>query len=325
MKNFGYGLQLPSDVYHFCKLTLRSILKHSKNEDIKNLYHLTSYKNINTDIIISSSDKTKKPKSIMQNQIENEINTNFLQLKEQSGMIIHLKEEITKKGVETWNMLIKYLPPNIFNFCRKSLIYSLTNNSNLFRWKRSNSDKCELCQKKQTQLHVLNNCTVAVRDGRYNWRHDSILSTLVNYMSYLSQHGFKMYADLNGFRSPSELFKSYRPDIVLRKNDKLFIFELTVCFETNTLKSRNYKINRYKDIEKDAVAPLYVAEKYFIEITSIGFITKSIQPFQRFCKLYKINTERMMKKASETAIRASFYIFNRRNKEWTNPELLNFT
>ena len=65
-----------------------------------------------------------------------------------------------------------------------------------------------------------------------------------------------------------------------------------------------------------------VVEKYFIEITSKGFIPKSIKPFERFCKSQSINI-----RASETAIRASFYICicNRRNKEWNNPELLNFT
>ena len=57
---------------------------------------------------------------------------------------------------------------------------------------------------------------------------------------------FKLFADLIGLKSSTELFNRLIPDIALAKNDNLII-ELTCCFETNFAKSRKYKINRYEN------------------------------------------------------------------------------
>ena len=57
---------------------------------------------------------------------------------------------------------------------------NLPHNSNLAKWyKGSYTDECKLCGKKQTLLHVLNNCEVALNLHRYNTRHDRILQLIV--------------------------------------------------------------------------------------------------------------------------------------------------
>ena len=60
-----------------------------------------------------------------------------------------------------------------------------------------------------------------------------------------------VYANILGYKNPSELFRNLRPDIVLLKRDSLVSIELTCCFETNLINSRNYKIDRYRNLEED--------------------------------------------------------------------------
>ena len=143
----------------------------------------------------------------------------------------------------------------MWSFAKKSLCFyqeSYSTNTiaqlstNLARWKKVASNQCGLCKsKKQTQIHMLNN------SGRHTWRHDSILFTLCHYLSMLERCGYTIYADILGYKNPSELFRNLRPDIVLLKRDSLVSIELTCCFETNLINSRNYKIDRYRNLEED--------------------------------------------------------------------------
>ena len=139
----------------------------------------------------------------------------------------------------------------LFFFCFFLFIYVFLLLLLLLLWKKTTDDKCLLCQNKQTQLHVLNNCTKAAEDGRYTWRHDSILYTLLHYIQQLTNFGFEIYADLQGFRPPTQLFNRFRPDIVLVKENEITAIELTCCFETNIIKSNEYKKMKYENLEKD--------------------------------------------------------------------------
>ena len=60
-------------------------------------------------------------------------------------------------------------------------------------------------------------------------------------------------------------------------------------------------------------------------ITTLGFVSRNIKDFAKFVKPLGISYERMIGKCMETALRASFYIFTRRDKEWPNAELPIFT
>ena len=62
-----------------------------------------------------------------------------------------------------------------------------------------------------------------------------------------------LYADIEGFKNPSSLFESVGPDIVLIINNVHHIVELAVCFETNLLKSHDYKARKYKNIGEDVI------------------------------------------------------------------------
>ena len=185
----------------------------------------------------------------------------------------------TRTSLTSWQQMCDRMPPNIFVFPTKTLIFSLSNNTNLFRWKRSPSELCGLCNKKQTQLDVLNNCSVSENSGRYLWRHNSVLYTMYHYISQLVSRGYEVFVDLEGYQNPSELFRNVRPDLVLKRNGKLISIELTCCFETNLAKSREYKIQKYQSIENDCYETNVSVEKLFVEVTSLGFTPRVIRTF----------------------------------------------
>ena len=81
------------------------------------------------------------------------------------------------------------------------------------------------------QIHMLSNCPAAVRWGGYSWHHNLILYTMCHYLLQSDNVGCKLHADLNGFKSPTELFNRLIPDIVLVRNNKLTITELMCCFK----------------------------------------------------------------------------------------------
>ena len=141
---------------------------------------------------------------------------------------------------------------------------------------------------------------------------------------YYDYYGFKIYADLQGYRCPSELFQLFRPDVVVTKNDTIYVIELTCCFETNTEKSRNYKMGKCNQIERDCLLTFRHFKKIFVRITTLGHITKHIKQLKRLFSGTEINCTRMLEKCMEVSMRASFYLYIRRNKSWTNPDLLKF-
>ena len=94
---------------------------------------------------------------------------------------------------------------------------------------------------------------------------------------------FKLFADLIGLKSSTELFNRLIPDIALAKNDNLII-ELTCCFETNFAKSRKYKINRNEN-KKKAVRTLNgLPTKIIVEESTLDFVPKDLNRFKKLCK-----------------------------------------
>ena len=245
-------------------------------------------------------------------------------LNEQQILIRHITNVCSPKVINMWQALTKRMPTNIFNFCRKALILCLPNKSNLFRWKITDDNKCILCENMQTQLHVLSNCCKCL--SRYTWRHDSVLNSLLQQICQIKPLEY-IYCDSNKlqYKNTSQLFLTQRPDVAILDNQSIIVIELTICYETNTKKSREYKINRNKDLKTQLIDPSKKLRVFFVEFTSLGFISKeSYEPFCKYLKEIKVNYEHAIYKCMETIIRSSYYIFCRRNKSWTDPDLLDY-
>ena len=133
----------------------------------------------------------------------------------------------------------------------------------------------------------------------------------------------KLFVDLDGYPNPGECFGSQRPDIVIINGKEVIVIELSVCYEIRTEEARNFKKRRYQNLKSDLSIKWEKLSIIYEEITTLGFVSRNIKDFAKVVKPLGISYERMIGKCMETALRASFYIFTRRDKEWSNPKLLN--
>ena len=90
------------------------------------------------------------------------------------------------------------LPSEGLKFALNAASDSLPHNSNLSIWRRREglTDGCKLCGRKQTLLHILNDCPVALELKRYNQHHDSVLNEIVGFIKPRLPPGANIIADL---------------------------------------------------------------------------------------------------------------------------------
>ena len=77
-----------------------------------------------------------------------------------------------KKQLEVWSAAVNSLPSKDLKSALNGASDTLPHNSNLSIWRRREglTDSCKLCGRKQTLLHILNDCPVALELRRYNQR-----------------------------------------------------------------------------------------------------------------------------------------------------------
>ena len=79
----------------------------------------------------------------------------------------------------SWNTLLA-MPQQLLTFCLSATYDTLPSPSNLNRWHINPEASCLLCKKQAcTTAHILGACTVALRQGCFTFRHDSVLCFLV--------------------------------------------------------------------------------------------------------------------------------------------------
>ena len=82
-------------------------------------------------------------------------------------------------------------------------------------WKKAINSLCNACLKTQTLQHVVSACSVHLDEGRYTWRHNSILTILAHYLSSVKKD-YSIFADIEGFDNPSVITgMEDRPDIIV--------------------------------------------------------------------------------------------------------------
>ena len=119
------------------------------------------------------------------------------------------------------------------------------------------------------------------------------------------------------------MFESARPDLLVVCGDSVSAIELTCCFELNTKKARDYKATQYQELEKQVISNKSL-KLILVEIATLGIVTRDIRMFESFLNDLGLNSDRTIIKCMEVCIRASFYIYCRRNLTWNNPALLDF-
>ena len=90
-----------------------------------------------------------------------------------TNLLIEHKENVT------WQSILKNVPRNVMSFALRLGTNSLNSPDNLKRWGKRNMGGCPLCSCPYGTLHhIINICPVALKQGRFTWRHDSVLSHL---------------------------------------------------------------------------------------------------------------------------------------------------
>ena len=106
------------------------------------------------------------------------------------------------------------------------------------------------------------------------WQHSDILSA---WLKSVKHQDTSLYVDVSSvdYSSIDHVFEPVcRPDLVLVRKSNVYVMELTVCHESDLLKPKLYKTNKYWDI-KNHIKPEYAhfnIDLFTIEIYVLGFI-----------------------------------------------------
>ena len=218
------------------------------------------------------------------------------------------------------------MPKNIFNFSLKYLTNTLATRKKLFKWSIGQSSACSFCLQSETLQHVVSSCKSYLDQGRYTWRHDSVLNFIANTLSALPS--CSIYADLPAFLSPSLVTgDSLRPDLLLiTKNNTLHILELTIGFETNIKVNSNRKALKYNPLHQDLCSK-YIQTKFInLSLCALGTVGSSSDSFTELLKAVDFDSKMqkaILSRIMNITIRCTYYIFLFccRNKPWTSPKL----
>ena len=146
-----------------------------------------------------------------------------------------------------WNLIVLfgivlYLPSRQMSFVLRAGSDTLPTQLNLARWKIQSNPRCPICgSRNPTTLNILNGCVSALNLGRDTWRHDSVLSCIVSWLTPTLGEDKCMYANLPGHQAsdsppatiPTDVLStSCRPDLFLCVGSTIKIPELTVCSNT---------------------------------------------------------------------------------------------
>ena len=319
---YGISLVLPSTKFVQCQTTIRNTLKSSPNYDIVNLWEDTSH---HTNIQYDQYKNTKHALKAIQSQHEDRIHHELIS---QGFIISSILKYSFSNTTPLWSKVQQSLPKNIFNFTIKYLNNTLATRKNLHKWSLSQSPSCSFCLQSETLQHIVSSCKSYLDHGRYNWRHDSVLLCLSKSLSSLAE--WSIYADLPSFPSPSLISgNTSRPDLILhnKRTKFLYIVELTVGFESNLKANSERKLNKYLPLVA-SLSSSYDEVKFInVSMSALGVFDNSCESLTKMLKDLDIEVpiqRRLLSKVMNIAIRSTYYIFCRRNKDWTNPDLMDF-
>ena len=190
-----------------------------------------------------------------------------------------------------------------------------------------------LCGNVETLAHVLSNCSTALTQGRYTWRHNSVLSSIINLIRPHLKDGMVLFSDMPGFQAPHGgtvpphiLVTSLKPDIFIfsERSQEVFVFELTCPWDRNISRSHTYKSEKYAPLMAD-LSQTRIAYFFSIEVSARGQVTKdNCSRLKNFlfktCSEPKYLFKPAVGIASKAALLSSYTIFAaRREPTWEDP------
>ena len=316
---FGLNIILPSTKFLQCRTVSRQALKSSPNQEINRLWKETSdHKNIQYDIY----QNTKDVLSAVRREHEERLQHHLIS---QGSFFSNIMKYSTLSFNSIWSSVQKKLPKNIFNFTIRYMNNTLPTRKNLVKWGTAPTSECSYCLEQESLLHVVAGCKSYLNEGRFTWRHDSVLNFIASIIK--SVKACNIYADLPGFISPSVITgDKLRPDLVLTLTTKcIYILELTIGFESNLLTNTKRKRQKYEELINEQQNNYEKVKFVNMSLSSLGVFSQSSIGFTDMLKDLNVDEQcrkYYVKKVIDMCIRSSYYIFCKRNKEWDNPQLM---
>ena len=84
-----------------------------------------------------------------------------------------------------WSSVQSKLPKNIFNFTIRYINNTLPTRKNLQKWGISPTSECSFCLNPESLLLVVAGCKTYLNEGRFTWRHDSVLNFIASILKWL--------------------------------------------------------------------------------------------------------------------------------------------
>ena len=235
----------------------------------------------------------------------------------QQGEMVRLWDE---SSPASWVKAVQGLPPEPLKFALNATLNTLPTNANLHTWGKKSSDVCNLCKEhRQTLPHVLNNCKVAMDLRRYSERHDKVLEVFRGCIQPLLPTHFTITCDLTTtvYSFPHHITPTnLRPDIVWWSDQQreLYIFELTISYETCMSEARERKRSKYQDLLEAGRAAGYRSKLLTVEVGSRGMLSPSdLEPLSSAIDCPRSAIETLCSSVIRTTLLESFRIWCSRN------------
>ena len=121
---------------------------------------------------------------------------------------------------------------------------------------------------------------------------------------------------------------SLRPDLVLVSNSScVYLLEVTVGFESNIQINSDRKATKYLPLIADLQNSYSTVKLINLSMSALGILGTSAEFFPSMLRDLNFDDttkHKILSKTINIAVRCTYYIFCRRNKPWTNPNLLDY-
>ena len=260
----------------------------------------------------------------------------------------------------SWKSILA-IPPNLLSFCLASTFNVLPSPSNLRHWRICSEASCFLCDKEVcTTSHVLGACKTSLSQGRFTFRHDSVLNNVVdviniflnelpetpakhvNSVSFIKagicrrqpkskptgilhlSNDWKVVADTNkGYIFPVHIaLSSLRPDIVIYSNclKRVILIELTCPCEQNMESWHSTKLSKYSGLVNIISSNGWYCDLFAIEVGARGYCSRSVTTCLKRLGFCNKLAFTSAKRFGEISMKSSFCIWLARNSKVWSPD-----
>ena len=257
----------------------------------------------------------------------------------------------------SWSDIWSYQPLRLA-FLLKSVYDVLPSPTNLHRWGLHDDPSCKLCNKAGSLEHILSSCATCLSQGRYRWRHDTVLRSLadslekervrkrpkqtgnsINFVregqtphrnapdikSILSlASDWKMSADLDKkLIFPSIVQTTLRPDIVIWSESQkaIIMIELTVPWETRCEEAHERKSAKYAHLVEEVKEKGWKSWLFPVEIGTRGFPAQSLWKLLTALGMRGSDRKKTVSSLCRTAEQASNWLWLRREETSWKPNI----